>query len=1339
MPSFVHKILSDKIEQANAALPLSETLEEIRKLQASHAASLAQGNLLRSPDGKQSMPSSNAKNEDAAAPLISSAVSESTSLEELVQIFSDPQVETQALHDEQGQPVGTVTRQSLLEAMLKEVKQAKQPQSDSSELLAKDMAEDYWTSQIYKEAPIGLGFVDTQLRYLDINNWLAEMNGLSVEEHLGHSISELFPEWAPSVEPKLRQVIETGEPILEETGSLGTLLQRCFHYSYMPVKSDDGTVIGVSCAVMEITEQKKAEHTLNCAYDELESLVQQRTAELQATNQKLQTEIADHKQADEELTAKNNLLTSVLESTTDAIFLKDIEGRYLVVNQATSRVFGVSSDEAIGKDDTQLFPADEAREIQDIDSRVISSGNPITIEEEIISNDCNSSRIFLTTKAPYRNHEGQILGVIGIARDITERKQIEEELTANNNLLTSVLEGTTDPVFVKDLQSRYLIVNPAAAKVFGMPAEEIIGKNDHQLFPAEVAEAMVDFDQRVIESGMSSKVEEELLSSEFENPRTFLTTKDVYLDHEGAIAGIVGIAHDITERKQAEQATREKQLQLDDLLSNVNAIILEGDPFTFNYVGGQVEKILGYPKEMWDEHPDGPGGFWFELLHPDDLDKPKYCRQSIERGEDHSFEYRLIAKDGKTVWFYDTVMVETCDGNPVKTRSVMVDITERKFAEQALQDRTARYELIAAGAADAVWDWDIVNESVYYSPRWKELYGFAQDEIGDSIEEWSSRVHPDDLSRVMEAIQAHFDGKTEFFEEEYRICCKDGTYKWVHDRGIALRDDAENAIRMAGSESDITERIQAEKALQKSEERLELAIRGTSDGFWDCNLALDDEYWSPRYKELLGYKEDEITASHEQFLAMLHPDDAPLVLEAARAHFEEGQPFDIEIRLLNKKQEYQWFQSRAQVSRDENGKPVRMVGSIRDITERKKFEHALQRLVDTSSRKFGESLFESIALELADVLQADYTFIGKFPEAGKEYVRTIAAVANGKRVPNFEYYIADTPNEECVGMNVCSIRSNVTNQYPSDVLLQEIGVEGYVGISLRGASGELMGIMAALYRSPIDNTEFVESILQVFSARVGSEIERQQAELQSGELRDELSHMGRVATMGELGTGLAHELNQPLAAIANYCFVGQTVLAKPELIESDKLKEVFAKMEQQTLRAGAIIKRLREHVQKVPSVHAAVPIGDVVQDVIELMNSELKFQEIQLELNIDEPKQEVLIDSIQIQQVLMNLIKNALDAIDEIENDDRRLIITKSPPIDGMIEIAVCDSGMGIPEDKLESVFEAFFTTKRTGMGMGLAICRSIIETHNGRLWATSNPDCGTTFHFTLPISKDKS
>lgn len=255
---------------------------------------------------------------------------------------------------------------------------------------------------------------------------------------------------------------------------------------------------------------------------------------------------------------------------------------------------------------------------------------------------------------------------------------------------------------------------------------------------------------------------------------------------------------------------------------------------------------------------------------------------------------------------------------------------------------------------------------------------------------------------------------------------------------------------------------------------------------------------------------------------------------------------------------------------------------------------------------------------------------------------------------------------------------------------------------------------------------------------VGCDItERRQAELQSRLLLDELAQVGRISTMGEMASGLAHELNQPLAAIVAY------VDACQELVESGKmdnrqLAEVLQSVSGQAERAGQIIHRLRRMIKRNDPIRSSMSLNDAVREVAVLFEAEARQAGIMVELDLEEDLLEAAADFLQIQQVVLHLMRNGLEAMMENSRDDRKIKVATRQTPECELEIAVSDLGNGLPRESSGRMFEPFFSTKPNGLGLGLSISRTIVEAHGGRIWMTPNSTRGVTARFTLPTSGGK-
>jgi len=243
---------------------------------------------------------------------------------------------------------------------------------------------------------------------------------------------------------------------------------------------------------------------------------------------------------------------------------------------------------------------------------------------------------------------------------------------------------------------------------------------------------------------------------------------------------------------------------------------------------------------------------------------------------------------------------------------------------------------------------------------------------------------------------------------------------------------------------------------------------------------------------------------------------------------------------------------------------------------------------------------------------------------------------------------------------------------------------------------------------------------------------RKQAEEEAARQRNEMAHLSRVSTLGELSGSIAHELSLPLSAILSNAQAAQRVLANGDAAE---VRDILNDIVSEDKRAGEVIRRLRQWLKKDEVQQHSLQINDVVEDVLQLIRSDLVNQKVTVDTELARHLPTVTGDPIQLQQVLVNLVVNACDAMGGCNAPERRLIIrTGTENGSSAVIVSVTDHGGSIPEEKIEQIFEPFFTTKAKGLGLGLSVCRTIIAAHRGKLWATNNADCGATFHFSLPI-----
>jgi PAS domain S-box-containing protein len=792
-------------------------------------------------------------------------------------------------------------------------------------------------------------------------------------------------------------------------------------------------------------------------------------------------------------------------------------------------------------------------------------------------------------------------------------------------------------------------------------------------------------------------------------------------DEKGQVVMLIPEGRDITGIKQTEATLRETQERYARLAEAAfdgigvfeDGVLVEANERFAKMMGYAMLEILGKRN--------------VDLAAPESADLILEQQRSV--GE---ILYELVGrrKDGSTFPAEVHGVQVTAHGKPVRVAAIR-DITERKQAEQALRERERHFQRLAQATFEGI----CVTENGVILDANEQLARMGGYELPELLGRPAIEFVAPQSREAVRWNFIHGDG------QPYEILAqrKDGSPYPVEVRGHQESWDG-RTIRVTALR-DLTTRKQAEQALRESEERFRLVAERTGQMIYDLDIVSGRIRWAGAVPQLSGYSPEEFEQSDlKAWEELIHPEDRDGTLLLLDRAVATGQPFDAEYRFRRKDGVYIDVQDNGIFLKDDQGRWGRMLGTMSDITERRRSEGFILRVARSIVSHTGQSFLSSLVTELARALDVEYAFVAEIKKDSPGTMQTVAVLSNGQIAGNFAYDLRHTPCEDVMTGTICSYPSHVQTVFPMDDLLKEMKVEGYVGTPLSDSNGTIKGLMVVLSCRPILDVKLAESVLQIFAARAAAELERLEAEAEIRGLNAGLEQRVTERTaqleyanqeLESFSYSVSHDLSAPLRNISGFV---ELLQKRVNGALDEKSLRYLETISDEARRMGTLIESLL-HFSKLSRTElqkTRVDLNRLVAEVQEQFVFEVQDRCIEWRI---EPLPEVSGDWNLLKQVFSNFLSNAIKYTRTRPKAEITVGFQNGSPDE--IVIFVRDNGVGFNmkhASKLFRVFQRLHSLKEfEGTGIGLANAQRIIHRHGGKVWVEAEEERGAAFFLTLP------
>jgi PAS domain S-box-containing protein len=1010
-------------------------------------------------------------------------------------------------------------------------------------------------------------------------------------------------------------------------------------------------------------------------------------------------DVSERMRMEEALRQSEGKYRSILEDMEEAYSEVDLAGNFTFFNDALCKHLGYFREELMGMNYKVYTAPEIVKNVFQAYNQVYKTGKPIelfAIEE--IRKD-GTKMVAEISVAPVKNDRGEVTGFRQLSRDMTERIRIQEALRQSEEKYRTIMEDIEEAYYELDLEGNFTFINDATGRQLGYSTEELLGMNYRTYTAPEDVKRVLKAYNGVYRTGkpVTSFSHREIRK---DGRQIIAETSILPLRNEnGDIIGFRGVGRDVTERLQIEEALRQSEEKYRSILETMEETYYEVDlAGNFTFFNETLRKSFGYTKE------ELMGMSYKVYTPPEIVDKVFQAYNQVYRTGELiiGFPMEQIRKDGTRLVIENSIMpIRNEEGEITGFRGIGRDVTERLRMEEALRQSEEKYRTILQEMEESYYEEDLAGNFTFVNNTLCRDLGYTKEElIGMNYRNY---IPPEELQRVRESYtQVYRTGKPiELFSTQQ--IRKDGNRIFSEISIAPLRNHKDEIIGFRGVGRDISKRVQMEESLRKSEARYRTILEDMQESYFEVDLRGNYTLFNDAQCRQLGYTREEMIGLN--YKKITPSDRQKEVFEIYNRIYRTGEPNELfqaeQIRKDGKRIPVEYS---AYPIRNEQGEIIGFRGVGRDIAKRMQMEEALRR---------SEERYRTV---LEDMEEAYYEEdqAGNFIFFNDALCRQLGYSPEELMGMNYKTYTAPEDIDSAFKAFNTIYR---TGEPLTGFQMTRITKDGKrvftetSGFPLRDETGKIIG----------------------FRGVIRDMTERKKAEEERKQLEQKAQLASRLASVGELASGVAHEINNPLTGVIGYAHL---LLTRKDL--SRDVRHDLEIINEGAQRVAGIVKKLLAFARQTKPEQRYVNINELIRNTLELRAYELAASNIKVTLQLTRDIPMTIADPGQLQQVFLNLIINAETEM-KVAHDKGRLSI-KTERMNRTIRITFKDNGPGIPEENLETIFDPFFTTREVGQGtgLGLSVCHGIVTEHKGRIWAESEPGKGATFIIELPLTTEE-